>query len=356
MEVTSIAISALASSAPAGPYTCLGTDEAPHRVSILTPTHQRVAFLERVWSGLMSQTCREFEWVVSDDGSTDGTGELVRQLAALSDFPVLYVQADCHVGKVRMDNEAVRRASGEFIVWCDSDDYLLPGAIRRLLECWESIPVRERKDFVGVTAQCTTSGGTTADPFPGVAWTDVSWNDLAAKHHVKTDMLFFVRADALRATPFPEVDLVIPESVVWSVLGHRKSRLISEVLMYKEYQGAAGGLSFSGVMSYNRGRAYALAQTAQAFKSYPSPLRERWWQQVTFLRYALHGELGLRETLRLWRAGIVCLVPLSYAAAYLLVFRDALQGKVRKTHREFLAAREGATITAQRLSCNGNPR
>lgn len=332
-----------------------GGGSAP-RVSVLTPTHQRAALLERVWGGLMSQTCREFEWIVADDGSTDNTAEVVYGLAAKSDFPVLYIKADRHVGKIRMDNEAVRRSVGEFIVWCDSDDYLMPDAIRRLLECWESIPEDEQPDFVGVTARCTTTNGPTADPFPRAAWTDVSWNDLAAKHRVSADLLYFVRADALRATPFPEVDLVIPESVVWSVLGQRKSRLIPELLKFIEYQGAAGGISFSGLMSYNRGRAYALAQTTRVFKSYPIAWRERWWQQVTFLRYSRHGELGLWATLGLWKGGLDWLLPVSLPAAWLLALRDALQGKVRKTHRQFLAARAGATITAQRLSCDENPR
>lgn len=326
-----------------------GDLEAARRVSILTPTHERAALLERVWSGLASQTCREFEWIVSDDGSTDNTAEVVRQLATKSDFPVVYLRADRHVGKIRMDNEAVRRARGEFILWCDSDDYLLPEAVKRLLHCWETIPAQDRSEYVGVTALCTSSTGTTADPFPGVAWKDVSWNDLAAKHRVRTDMLFFARADALQATPFPEVDIVIPESVVWSALGHRRSRLISESLMFKEYQGAAGGLSFAGVMSYNRGRAYALAQTTHAFQSYPASWSERWWQQITFLRYCRHGEIGMRDALRLWRAGFRFLLALSLPVAWLLAFRDASQGKVRKTHRQFLAARDGAVITEQRF-------
>lgn len=345
--------------APTGRTRASETDayaQVPLKVSVITPTHNRADFLERVWSGLDSQTNRDFEWIVSDDGSTDNTEEVVRRLAAKSDFPVLYIKADRQVGKIRVDNEGVRRACGEFIVWCDSDDYLLPGAVSRLLHCWETIPALDRQDYVGVTALCTTSNGVTANPFPDEAYKDVSWNDLAARHRIKTDLLFFVRSDALKGTPFPEVDLVIPESVVWSALGHRKTRLISEVLMFKEYQGAAGGLSFSGVMSYNRGRAYALAQTTQAFLSYRIPLAERWWQQITFLRYCRHGEISLPQALRLWKGGLRSLLPLSLLAAWLLALRDESQGKVRKTHLQFLAARESATITEQRFAGHGTTR
>lgn len=60
--------------------------------SILTPSWNRAAYLERVWRGLNSQTFRNFEWIVADDGSTDETEEVVRLLAAQSNFPVTYIQ------------------------------------------------------------------------------------------------------------------------------------------------------------------------------------------------------------------------------------------------------------------------
>ena len=83
-------------------------------ISVLTPTWNRSAYLERVWNGLCSQTYKNFEWIVSNDGSTDDTESVVRSLAAKSDFPVMLISASVHVGKARMDNEAVRLASGGF--------------------------------------------------------------------------------------------------------------------------------------------------------------------------------------------------------------------------------------------------
>ena len=70
---------------------------------------------------------------MADDGSSDETASVVGELADRSDFPVLLIQSNVHIGKARMDNEAVARASGEFILWNDSDNYLLPNAIERLV-------------------------------------------------------------------------------------------------------------------------------------------------------------------------------------------------------------------------------
>jgi glycosyltransferase involved in cell wall biosynthesis len=324
-------------------------------VSILTPTWNRAAYLQRVCEGLLNQSFRDFEWIVADDGSTDRTDSVVRQLAARTDFPVTYIRADRHVGKVRMDNEAVREARGNFILWCDSDDWLLPNALQRLWETWNSIPAEMRDHFVGITALAATENGCIANPFPDVKYRDVSWNDLAEVYHVTGDMLFCARADALKAHPFPEVDFVIPESVVWTAIGDRWTRFIPEVLKMVEY-GSAHAVSFSGTMSYNRGRAYALATTTRNLRGYWRPWTVRAWRLITYIRYSLHGEISPRDALRLWghnsrRMAFWLAFPLSLALAAL----DRLRGKVRRTHRELLAAKDNTALTVEVLNAPGKP-
>ena len=123
-----------------------------------------------------------------------------------------------------MDNEAIARARGDFVLWCDSDDVLEPQAVDRLLSTWRSIAEAERSEFVGVTALAATQEGVIVNPFPDVDHIDVSWNDLAEVHHVSSDMIYMVRSEEMRGNPFPEVDLVIPEGVVWNAIGYRKTR------------------------------------------------------------------------------------------------------------------------------------
>lgn len=318
--------------------------------SILTPTWNREKYLHRVFDGLRKQTYSNFQWIVADDGSTDQTEKLIRIFAMEANFPITFIRADKHIGKIRMDNEAVRQAEGEFILWCDSDDWLLPNALQRLWEAWNTIPENCRNKYVGLTALAATDQGTIANPFPEVPYKDVSWNDLAEIHHVTTDMLFCARAAALKANPFPEVDLVIPESVVWTAIGDRSTRLISEVLLMKEYR-TAYSISFSGTMSYNRGRAYALAETVYNLRSYHRVWILRVWRLITFIRYSLHGEIELAQARRMWGANsfgwafwLAC--PLACG----LAFKDRMQGKVRRTHREFIAAKVDTRYTVEILN------
>jgi glycosyltransferase involved in cell wall biosynthesis len=313
-------------------------------LSILTPTWNRGDYLENVWRSLAEQTSGDFEWSVGADGSTDDTPEIVATLAAKSSFPVLYIRADRHVGKARIDNEAIRQARGEITVWCDSDDRMEPDAVRHLADTWITIPVEQRHRFVGMTALVATDEGTVADPFSGADMKDVSWNDLAEVHRVAGDMFYAARTSALRAHPFPEIDLVIPESVVWAQVGDAPARFMSKVLRRVEYR-ARNAISFSGTMSYNRGRARALAITRQMTARYRRPLVRRWRDLVTYLRWSLHGDVPLAEARSLWGTldgslpFWIALLPATGLAVL-----DRLRGKVVKTHREFLANRNASIV------------
>ncbi len=318
-------------------------------VSVLTPTWNRSAYLGRVWKGLSQQTYRNFEWIVSNVGSTDDTESVVRVLAAQSEFSVVLINASVHIGKARMDNEAVARAQGDFILWNDSDDYLLPHAIERLVDSWNSIPVAEISDFVGVTALCRTEDGLILTPLSTHEPFDTTWNDLAEKNGVTGDMMYLTRASELKACPFPEVDLVIPEGVIWTTLGDRKIRVQPDVVKVVEYR-APNAISFSGKQEYCRGRAYAMATSERNLRKYPRSLKTRLWRLMTFIRCCVHGEIRPKDQMRLWGENTsLILWALMLSPACLLALKDRLQGKVRQTHREFEAANEVVTITTQRL-------
>lgn len=304
-------------------------------VSVLTPTWNRAHLLPRVFAGLMAQSDRCFEWIVADDGSTDGSGAVIADLAREAPFPVVYLRADARVGKARMDNEAVRQAHGELTIWCDSDDHFLPDTIATLRATWSSIPAEARAEYVGVTALAATNEGVIVDPLPGVQEADVTWNDLTERRHVNADMVYMIRTDALRAHPFPEVDFVVPESVVWSQLGERRARYIAKVVKMVEYR-TANAISFSGDMAYNRGRAYALALTGRSLRRYPKPRRTRWWRLVTFIRYGILADMSASRMKSLWGDNTdASLFWAAYPLAAALAARDVLRGCVVRSHREF---------------------
>ena len=316
-------------------------------VSVITTTWNRAKYLPRVHAGLLKQTFCNFEWIVADDGSDDGTAALVTNLASASSFSVVFVRASVHVGKARMDNEAVAAARGKFIVWCDSDDYFLPEALSAFVNGWDSIPLVERHEFVGIVALCESAEKTLNEKITELATFDAKLSELEHGHQMKEDGSMFLRAEILKRYRFPEVDLVIPESAVWAALGKWKLRVLTQIVKKVEYN-AEHCISFSKGMKYNRGRAYAMAIAIKNQPEHMGQLTYSVWKTINFLRYCIHGDIGVTAARRLWgqNTSLFLLVASVFPAA-LLVLKDQLQGKVVKTHLEFEQSARIAKIDSQ---------
>ena len=92
-------------------------------VSILIPVYNTGLLSIRAINSALSQTCDppEYEVVVVDDGSTNGTSEM---LAYLPDDPRLRVIRAEHAGAAEARNRLLAEARGEYVLWLDSDDTL----------------------------------------------------------------------------------------------------------------------------------------------------------------------------------------------------------------------------------------
>lgn len=314
-------------------------------ITVITPSWNRSHFLNRLWQGLNEQTYTNFEWIVCDDGSTDDTAQKIQFFLESASFSMTSIIASEHVGKARMDNEAVARAKGDYVIWCDSDDYLLPNAITDMVNILRSIPACNRDNYVGVTALCADENGNViSTDLPFDREFDTTWNELVTTHNVKGDMIYMTRLDALKKNPFPVVDLVVPESVVWNVIGEEKAR-VGPVIVQKKIYNASNAISFSDEMAYSRGRAYSLATTYRCLKPYQLGILNKYWKVITFIRYSIHGEISFRDARSLWGTNSSKLSFYFFSFfAYCLALKDRFSGKVRMTHIEFEAAKNRAKI------------
>jgi len=200
--------------------------------TVFTPTYNRAHTLPRVYASLATQTCRDFEWVVVDDGSTDGTRDLVAGWRAAGDFPIMY-QWQENAGKAAATNEGVRTASGELFLIADSDDEFGPEALERFRTHWLSIPAQERGAFTGVTALCCDAQGrVVGESFPQSPL-DSDSLELYYRYGIRGEKWGFHRTEVLRAHPFPVGTGTrhFPEDVVWRAVARRyKTRFVNDVL------------------------------------------------------------------------------------------------------------------------------
>lgn len=105
------------------------------RVSVITPTFNCATFIERALNSVMAQTFRDYEIVVIDDGSTDGTREF---LAPWRDRINYFYQPNGGLAHAR--NVAVSRSRGELLAYLDADDLWRPQKLQRQVEFMDTHP------------------------------------------------------------------------------------------------------------------------------------------------------------------------------------------------------------------------
>jgi len=94
--------------------------------SVVIPMYNRARFIARALNSCLSQDFTDFEIIVVDDGSSDGSADVVR---GCTDSRVKLVCHEMNRGVCPARNTGVAAASGEWVVYLDSDDELLPGAL-----------------------------------------------------------------------------------------------------------------------------------------------------------------------------------------------------------------------------------
>ena len=105
-------------------------------LTIITPTYNRADCLSACWQSLCAQTVFDFQWLIVDDGSTDGTAAAVRDLQARTDRFAIDCIAKPNGGKHTALNAAHPHIRGDYVVVLDSDDTLTPNAVETILEKW----------------------------------------------------------------------------------------------------------------------------------------------------------------------------------------------------------------------------
>jgi glycosyltransferase involved in cell wall biosynthesis len=103
-------------------------------VSVIIPTYNRSAMVREAIASVLAQRDADFELIVVDDGSTDGTHEM------LAGFDGILVEQTAHQGPAAARNRGVARASAPLIAFLDSDDLWAPDKLHRQLAFMREFP------------------------------------------------------------------------------------------------------------------------------------------------------------------------------------------------------------------------
>ena len=209
------------------------------KFSVCTATFNRAHTLHRVFDSLMAQTEQDFEWLVIDDGSTDGTDRLVESWRSKAPFPIVY-QFQKNQGKHVAINRGVTIAGGEFFIIADSDDSFVSDALQILLEAWNAIPKAQRSTFTGVTGLCVDNNGTVVgDLFPKNIF-DSNSAQIFYLFGIRGEKWGFHRTEVIKDYPFPELPDIpfFRESIIWFDIAKKyKTRFINQPVRVYEQDG-----------------------------------------------------------------------------------------------------------------------
>lgn len=215
-------------------------------VTIFTPTYNRAEKLQRVYESLIAQTNYDFEWLIVDDGSSDNT-ESVAKSFNRSLFRIVYEKKN-NGGKHTAYNRALELAQGEYFFCVDSDDWLVEGAIEKILNF-----VRDREARFILSYKQDESGKRLSDSFPENI-ERISLFELNDEYHCGGEFSIIFRTDFARKFPFPmfEGENFITESVIYDrMTSVEKVSLLSQVVTICEYQEDGLSNNLNSVMKKN---------------------------------------------------------------------------------------------------------
>ncbi|MCR4746438.1 MAG: glycosyltransferase family 2 protein [Lachnospiraceae bacterium] len=103
--------------------------------TIFTPTYNRKDELHNVYQSIVKQGSTDLEWVIMDDGSNDGTKEIVEDWMQEDKIRIKYYSQP-NQGRFAAYNNAIQYFDGDLVLLLDSDNVLLDGALQNLSEAW----------------------------------------------------------------------------------------------------------------------------------------------------------------------------------------------------------------------------
>ena len=206
------------------------------KFTIFTPTFNRKELLEKLYKSLQKQTFKDFEWLIVDDGSADGTKEKVEEFLSEKKLDIKYYFKE-NGGKQRAYNFATDKANGELFICLDSDDEYVENGLETILKYWKKYEKNNNIAGMGYLSMYP-DGEIIGSSFPEKEMISTQF-DIYNKYGVKGDKGLMFRTEIIKKYKFPVFDdeKFITEAVVYNRICEKyKMVYVNEKIEIKEYQ------------------------------------------------------------------------------------------------------------------------
>lgn len=244
------------------------------KFTIFTPAYNRAYILPELYKSLREQTCKDFEWIIVDDGSTDDT-ETICQRFKQDLFPIRYFRQS-NQGKHIAINKGVSLAKGDWFFIVDSDDRLPINAIEKLLQEESTIHSGKIGVICGMRHYFNGERIGGALPFDRL---DCTALEFRYKYRVKGDVAEVVRTSVMKEFPFPQFtgEKFCPEALLFNRIAQKYlTHYFNECIYLCEYlpDGLSAKITKVRVNSW-RGTCQCYAELGTA--SVPFLIKMRAW-------------------------------------------------------------------------------
>ena len=205
-------------------------------LTVFTPAYNRAHTLSRTYESLLNQSCKDFVWLIVDDGSADHTARLVEEWQRRDNgFAIRYLYKE-NGGMHTAHNTAYENIHTELNVCIDSDDCLAEGAVEKILTKWAQVKDKGYAGLIGLDADL--KGNLIGKGFPeGLAETTLSGYYAAGG---SGDKKLVYRTDVINQyPPYPvfEVEKYVALAYKYRLIDQDyKLAVLDEVLCNVEYQ------------------------------------------------------------------------------------------------------------------------
>lgn len=124
-------------------------------LTIFTPAYNRAHTIDRTYQSLIRQTCKDFLWLIVDDGSTDGTKKLVEGWIRENKIPISYIYQE-NQGMHGAHNTAYKNITTELNTCIDSDDWMPHDAVEKIINVWKE---HRHENYAGIIGLDQTADG-----------------------------------------------------------------------------------------------------------------------------------------------------------------------------------------------------
>lgn len=276
------------------------------KITVITPTYNRAHTLQRAFESLKAQTLKEFKWIIMDDGSTDGTKNLIEKLKTESSFEIEYFyHSNRH--KFHTVFDGIKMVKTPYFTILDSDDTYPSDALQVLFG--EAEKIENQDEYITVTGLSGDENNRiVGDSYPGNGF-DGSILEMRYKYKIKGDKngIFITKTYLKELSNFDESNIpegiYIPQSVFFNIYDSKglKSRFINKIIrIYHKDENDAQSVSntrWSGKNRYGLMLGYLsfLNSYGNQLYSYPTALvRNLAGYQI----YAIANKKGFQEMLK----------------------------------------------------------